>query len=592
MKKKRKGLKLRNKLILIYVPFLVLSVLFLGTFLTEQFRSSTMEQSVSICRQSTDLIQNNLLHQLDQYYQIGYDIANDNSLQQYLTLTEGGDYYLYSYYSERILGQISKAYYRNGDMQLHIYTENSSLQFAGIFLRDKVQFEAKKALVAPNPEAVYWEPPDSATGYIGFLLPVTHIDSYTVGVNIVGVLELRIRLNDLKQYLPDLKAEQNIVLLTDSAGENVVSNTAEDDELNSLVRENSSAGTAYVNYRGNSYLLLNNSLTNSRLNLSRWELTTLVPMDTVNRRISSLQRAGIYACLLCLLVMVPLIVLFSRTITKRLEYLVGKMDEISQGNYDVSVAVGGSDEITHLGEKFNEMLRTLNLLTKEEMDAKLKEEQLENARKEARIFALERQINPHYLFNTLESIRMSLVLKGDKQTADLVQTFAQSYREMIDGTEQSIALRGEMTFIRDYFTIQDFRHAGKIRLRADVPEELLCYRIPKFLLQPLIENAIFHGLEPKEEGGEVTLVARRAYGSLTFLVRDDGIGMDAGELASLRESLYSETPSRKNYALRNIAERLSLLYGDRSALTVSSAPGVGTSIFVKLPIDRLEVEKE
>jgi len=236
------------------------------------------------------------------------------------------------------------------------------------------------------------------------------------------------------------------------------------------------------------------------------------------------------------------------------------------------------------------MLQTLDLLTKEEMQAKLKEEQLENARKKACIFALERQINPHYLFNTLESIRMSLVLKGDRETADLVQIFAKSYREMIDDSRQAITLRDELAFVHDYFTIQDFRHAGKIRLKTDVPEELLHYCIPKFLLQPLIENAIVHGLELKESGGTINLTIRREDDFLTMRVSDDGIGMNEKELEALRVSLYSKGSSRKNYALRNIAERLSLLYGTSALLTVESERNVGTEILVKLPINRLEVK--
>lgn len=596
--KKQKGLKLRNKLILIYVPFLVLTVLFLGTFLTEQFRKNTIDQSIRVCRQSADLIQNNLLHQLDQFYLIAYDIASDSNLQEYLCQTKGSDYDLYSFYSNRILGQISKAYYSNNHMQLHIYTSNMNLQYSGLFIRDKDEYEAKKALLANDPASVFWEKAEasdqmSGGGFIGFLMPINRYDNYTGTVGLVGVLELRIRLDDLRQYLPDLKAEQNLVLLTDGEGRTVVSNSQDSAGLAALansVTDGEEPEEPYVNYAGQKYLLLKNTLNNETFNLSGWTLTTLVPLDTVYRSIWNMQTMNVVACLLCLLVVVPLIVLFARNITKRLEYLVGKMNEISQGNYAVSVTVGGNDEITRLGEKFSEMLQTLDLLTKEEMQAKLKEEQLENARKEARIFALERQINPHYLFNTLESIRMNLVLKGDRETADLVQIFAKSYREMIDDSRQAITLRDELAFVHDYFTIQDFRHAGKIRLKTDVPEELLHYCIPKFLLQPLIENAIVHGLELKESGGTVNLTIRREDAFLTMRVSDDGIGMNEKELEALRVSLYSKGSSRKNYALRNIAERLSLLYGTSALLTVESERNVGTEILVKLPINRLEVK--
>ncbi len=346
-----------------------------------------------------------------------------------------------------------------------------------------------------------------------------------------------------------------------------------------------------MDYMGKQYLLLNSGLTDEKLNLSGWKLTTLIPLDTVYQSTTDIRQASIFACLICILVAVPLLALFSRTITKRLEYLVEKMDDIRRGNYNVSVVVHGNDEISRLGDKFNDMLRTLDLLTKEEMEAKLKEEQLENARKEARIFALERQINPHYLFNTLECIRMSLVLKGDRETANLVQIFAKSYREMIDESEQSDTLRDELSFIRDYFTIHDFCYGGKIRLKIDVPEDLLSFRIPKFLLQPLIENAIYHGLELKENGGEVCLIIRKEDGNMVFCVKDNGVGMSDEELKTLLASLHSSKSVRKNCAIRNIAERLTLIYGRRASLTIQSQLNVGTEVLVTLPADGMKVEK-
>lgn len=586
--KNRPGIsRLRNKLIMFYIPFILVPIIALGSYLTETIRKSTIDQSIRICRQSAEQLQNNLTNKLDEYYSIGNDITNDTSLKEYLLMHNDDDVYMYHFYTDRIMEQISKAHYRDSATQIHIYTPNTDLKFSGLFLRDRKAFEQKEKKSQGCIGSAKWDKSQTSET-LNYLMPII---VYQDKIKVIGVLEMQADVADLKQFFPDSNEGQSIALLTDGAGRLIVSNTDAGPQLLKIAAEKPSAEDEnYADYDGRKYLVISQKLENPSLGLSGWKLTSLIPMDDVYKNVDFIQHANLVACILCVLIAVPLLVLLSGTITKRLEYLAGKMEEISQGHYDVSVSVTGKDEVALLGRKFNQMLNAIDLLTRQKMEAKLKEEQLRNAGKEARILALESQIDPHYMFNTLESIRMSLILKGDRETADLVQIFAKSIRTIIDGAGQFVTLQKEIGFVCDYMKIQNFRCDGRIHLHIQAPEELLHYRVPKFLLQPLVENAVCHGLELKEGEGNIEVFAERENDNLLIRVCDDGVGMGENELRELRESFRVPKPGCGNFALRNITERLNLIYGDQADFTIESESGRGTTVRVTLPMDQLEVD--
>jgi two-component system sensor histidine kinase YesM len=594
-KKKKKIFKLRYKLVLFYLPFLLIPILVLSFYLTIMVRRSSIDQSIQIYQQSTEQLQQNILNKLDEYYSIGYDIAHDSNVSEYLGIYDGKDIDLYNFYTDRIQTLISKAKYHEPNMQIHIYTPNPNLKFSGLFIRDEKLFSEKQAMVKNHINSVFWEgvvqestlenQKSVEKSYLSFLMPIA---LYKQSAETLGVLEIHTDISDLEQFMSNRSKEENIVLMTDRQNEPIISNSKVTDELLNIVRMDSQMDKKYVSYGGKEYLLIIDSIESTE-GLSGWKLCNLIPLDYVYRNQTYIQQSIIIICVLCILIVIPLLFLFSRTITKRLEYLANRMNDISNGKYDVTITVPGNDEVTWLGRRFNQMLQELDLLTKQTIEDKLKEERLENAHKETQILALQRQINPHYLFNTMESIRMSLILKGDTQTAELIRIFAQSFREMIDGTERTISLKNEIAFIRDYFTIQQFRYEGKIHLQMNVQDELLCYKIPKFLLQPLIENAVYHGLELKEGEGSIILSIYCDSVYLYINVSDDGVGMGEAELNSLLASLGSEKETKKSNALRNIAKRLNLFYGEDAALTIQSELNKGTVFRLSLPISKLEV---
>jgi two-component system, sensor histidine kinase YesM len=287
--------------------------------------------------------------------------------------------------------------------------------------------------------------------------------------------------------------------------------------------------------------------------------------------------------------MVAIVLLFSRGFTRRVFGLIGTMREFESGNRTVR-GEPGFDEIGQLIGIFNKMADTIDHLISETLEARLRMQdaelermRLEGARKETQLQYLQSTINPHYLFNTLESIRMRTLLNGDRVTAKVIRIFAQSFREVITSAEIEVPLRRELDLVNAFITIQKYRF-GK-RLSFDVQcgpgVEEAC--VPRFLLQPLVENAIFHGVEKKIGRGSVRIALSEVGSMVVVEVADDGVGMAEARVREIRAAIAAEEPSASCAALRNIYQRLRLLYGDEFSFRLQSTRGEGTLVRVVIP---------
>lgn len=245
------------------------------------------------------------------------------------------------------------------------------------------------------------------------------------------------------------------------------------------------------------------------------------------------------------------------------------------------------DEVAQLESVFTDMMGQIDTLMDriQLQERRLKDEVI--TRQQAEIMALQRQIDPHYLFNTLESIRMKLLIKDDREDAEIVKLFAESFRRYVDARDEFVPLLEEVEFIRKYIMIQNYRLDNKITFVCDAEERLLQYKITKLLLQPLVENAVLHGMDGKEEGGKILLTIRKEDPYLVICVEDDGSGMDRMKLECLRATVYSDQPER-SVGMQNVYQRVRLVYGEDASVEIESTEGIGTKVQLLLPLTAFE----
>ena len=215
--------------------------------------------------------------------------------------------------------------------------------------------------------------------------------------------------------------------------------------------------------------------------------------------------------------------------------------------------------------------------------------------KQAEYLALQNQINPHFLYNTLEAICADALIAGVDQIADTTEALATFFRYTITDVDRLVTLSDELENVEDYFTIQKFRFGDRMDLELELnDEELLSARMPRLVLQPLVENAVVHGLEEKTGEGIVKVVVESSRNVLYVYVKDDGVGMDTEQMEKLNEIFSAQNRTRKRFgdgknrkggiALPNVNSRIKLLFGEDYGLHVFSSEGMGTEIRMILPL--------
>ena len=189
----------------------------------------------------------------------------------------------------------------------------------------------------------------------------------------------------------------------------------------------------------------------------------------------------------------------------------------------------------------------------------------------AQLTALQNEITPHYIVNTLDAIRMKLLLDGQTESAELLRCFQDSLRTYAWSAWDTVSLEQELSFLKDFLQLQGFRLLGKLTWEFDIEEHALFLQIPRFLLQPIVENAIRHGLDPSMPQPHLRIAARLEEDTILFSVTDNGRGY------------YPASDGKRGIGLANVNQRLQLLYGDGCAVTVENLPGAGTRASFRLP---------
>ena len=245
------------------------------------------------------------------------------------------------------------------------------------------------------------------------------------------------------------------------------------------------------------------------------------------------------------------------------------MEKAQIGNFDIQVHTKQKDEIGSLIQSYNFMLgeikRLIHVVTEEKM-----------AQKTAELNALQAQINPHFLYNTLDTINWMLLARGEDDISDLIVRLGELLKYSISGANTLVPLQEEVRYIRNYLEIQKCRMEERLEYAISIEEACNVYPCPKLLLQPLVENAIKHGLEPLVRGGKVCIIAVIDQGELKITVIDDGQGMEAEKIQDILLD--------KRVGLKNVEKRIKLIYGQSYGLRIHSQKNNGTTVEIHLPL--------
>ena len=266
----------------------------------------------------------------------------------------------------------------------------------------------------------------------------------------------------------------------------------------------------------------------------------------------------------------------SDKISNPIKSLDGSVREIESGNLDVEILPSGSYEVEHLGKSIKNMLGRIKVLMSDLVAE-------HNAKRKSEFDTLQSQINPHFLYNTLDIIVWMIENENSDKAVNIVTALAKFFRISLSKGKNIITVKDEVEHVRNYLMIQNMRFKNRFEYSIDVDEKVLSYSSLKLMLQPLVENAIYHGMEFMDGDGEIDVKVFKEDNSLYFTITDNGLGMSEDMVETLLNKDFVPSKKGSGIGVKNVNERIKLYFGSEYGLKVESEPDEGTKITIHLP---------
>lgn len=315
---------------------------------------------------------------------------------------------------------------------------------------------------------------------------------------------------------------------------------------------------------------------------SKWQVLCFVPLRDIWKDVTVITYSVLIAALVCLVSAGLLAWFFSSSITRNINLLQETVQKVEDGNFSVRVEPESYDEIGKLGLQFNFMVEKINTLIRDVAD--------ERVRRQAKEYeVLQTQINPHFLYNTLGSIRCLAQLNQQPDIEKMITCLVEILKAALNKNGQNWRLGEELAYVDHYVALQKIRYANHFSVEYLIAEETEDLFIIGLILQPLVENTIYHGFELREPGGVISIESRIVEGKLKLWVRDNGSGMGEETLERLRSQPQKPYRGMNSIGITNVDERIKYCYGEGYGLSITSVLNQGTTVEITLPVIREEL---
>ena len=394
---------------------------------------------------------------------------------------------------------------------------------------------------------------------------------------VIGVILIDMRLDIIKKVIEDGKfGDTGFVYIMDSNGEIVYS------PVNSIVNR------IKYNWFINSNKFIKNikneqyQITYNYSNYTKWNTIGVVSLKENQKVVHVIKLYTIIIALGILTLGIIAALFFSASIAKPIKKLRGLMKMAEEGDLNVRFDNKYDDEIGQLGKSFNNMIEKIkNLINLVYVEQKRK--------REAELKILEEQIKPHFLYNTLDTIQWMAQEHGAKDIIDIIKALTSLFRIGLNKGKEQVKIKDELKHIESYLTIQMARYEDKLSYNISYEETILEYSVTKIILQPIVENAIYHGIKAKRGKGHISIDVKKIDNKIVFTVEDNGAGMTMERLEEINKIITGKEGSynNKGFGVFNVNERIKLSYGEEYGLKIYSKKNEGTKVEIYHPIINL-----
>ena len=552
-----------KKLFLVYMVTFCIAI-------TAIFVVSAYSYAINIIKVSGDYVKNiasavrdNMDIELNQYSNILHSVSSADIETVINNKYEYGNEKIYAYhlaqqlqnYSDKVRGVTGICFVDNDGMEVGV----------GVWNEEKIHHIHKEELDTMNnlDGQEVWNYCD------GSIVLSKKLYAYSSVMKPIGYIHIMINENRLIDICSHSKKDKDIFLILGMSDNIVLSN---EDRLKGGNTKELGVSDNNFAYEGNKYQLYYEKSNNFNLTYCY-----LMNKTAINN--------GIYMIILKFLLMalgfsIVLILIVNKIYKhhgKPISEMLRCMEDVRHGNLTSRVEYSGDDEIGLLGEEFNKMIEKLDEQVNHIM-------QMEIQVKDAQLMAYENQTNPHFLYNTLDLVRMMSINKENDKIENVVVSISRILRYNLS-QETTVALADEVRCAESYFDIWYMRIGDKFEYEFDIDDSLMNCHVVKFILQPLIENAIKHGIEPMErKDGFITVIAQKHDNRIIINVADNGVGITKEKLKEIKENIKNQGCSNNHIGLQNLYKRLILFYGEENVfMDIFSEAGQSTQVLIEIP---------
>ncbi len=570
-----KGKTLQHQLLIMMSVCIIIPILFV-ILLFHSVKGIIIQKYSESAQQSVRIAAYNIDYLLEDITNITNSILTNHDTMDALKNNQGEDFL------EKLKSFYVSSFYVEG---IYVESENG-YQYVGSNIVGGEDRFIKKELEFTSGEIV-WFPTRKQT--VQILTGKLDKSYFTLGRKMIDVNSLKelgymnVAIDEyvLRQFYSTLMEPGTQVFICDEEG-NVISNREKGFEfisksehayLNSIFY---SKHTGYVEYEeeGVPYVAIYSSLSQND-----WRIIKTVPKKILYAEINKIQDMVLIGAFMVGIVMFLVSFVYSKMLTRPISKMIGQMAEVEAGNLNVTVDIQTNKEMCELGNSFNHMVQRIRHL----VDEMVKSERNKN---EMELEVLHAQINPHFLYNTLNTIRLMAKMKGEDNISDAVVALVKLLRVSINMGKSMIKVKDEISYVENYLLIQRLRFNQQFEIRYEIQNEAEEQYIPKLILQPIVENALIYCAGELEDRGETLLIrihSRRLEDRFLIIVEDNGPGMEEDVLSNILKD-EKDMDRFSTVGLNNVNQRVKLYFGDDYQIQIISEKEKGTKVIIPIPI--------
>ena len=568
------GISMRNKLIMLTLVISIIPIIILGT-VSYKFSMELLKESVTnatvVKFEKTNAEIDARLKEIEEHSV--YILSNDN-VQKLLQISNYQERLKYENEAKSVINQALSAvssihsiqlYDRDGNLLFYKsfkYYENAfKSQIMNTNIKDERVYERAKTLKGER----FWTKLFPGSDKLSMVRAVNAMGSQDQ----IGILIININEDEIERLFRTLENMSTSFLMLYEWDENIIYSSGNTNELliSEIIKLAKTEKNSFWSYGKYAYI-------NYYSSLNDWNMLAMISGEKLFAPINIIRNITVLIVAACFILSIAFSIIIAYYMMQPVTTLRMFMEQVESGNLNIRYHSSNHNEISQLGYVFNAMLDKLNKLIRENTDKqrRIRVEELK---------ALQAQIKPHFLYNTLDNVYWMAQLIDAKEICNILSALANYYRISLSKGTETIKIKEEISHVENYMTIQKIRYANKIDFGIQIPDEILDMYIVKLTLQPIVENAIYHGLRDLDRNGDIRISGRVIDGIISIEVWDNGRGMSKEKIDRVISGFNDN--SKEGYGLSNVNERIQLYFGDNYGISINSVEHEFTSITVKLP---------